>query len=74
MRTSALLVTSPVLLGPSAVRELAERLDIRPTKRWGQNFVVDANTVRKIVRLAGVSSGDVVPRSTWPRVFDACAA
>ncbi|MFL6288528.1 MAG: 16S rRNA (adenine(1518)-N(6)/adenine(1519)-N(6))-dimethyltransferase RsmA [Actinomycetes bacterium] len=60
VRTAALLVTHPVLLGPSAVRKLAERLDIRPTKRWGQNFVVDANTVRRIVRLARVSSGDVV--------------
>jgi 16S rRNA (adenine1518-N6/adenine1519-N6)-dimethyltransferase len=53
-------VTPPDLLGRSAVRELAERLDFKPTKRWGQNFVVDANTVRKIVRVAEVSAGDVV--------------
>src|SRR4051794_1075000 len=48
------------LLGPAQVRELAERLEVRPTKQWGQNFVVDANTVRKIVRVAGVGSHDVV--------------
>ncbi|MFM6848476.1 MAG: 16S rRNA (adenine(1518)-N(6)/adenine(1519)-N(6))-dimethyltransferase RsmA [Terrabacter sp.] len=48
------------LLGATQVRELAERLEVRPTKQWGQNFVVDANTVRKIVRVAGVGSSDVV--------------
>lgn len=48
------------LLGPTEVRELAARLDLRPTKRLGQNFVHDANTVRRIARLAGVSSDDVV--------------
>ncbi len=48
------------LLGPADVRSLAERLQIRPTKQWGQNFVVDANTVRRIVRLAEVAEGDVV--------------
>ena len=34
-------------------------LGLRPTKQWGQNFVVDANTVRRIVRLAGVGPDDV---------------
>ena len=48
------------LLGPAQIRELAQRLDLRPTKQWGQNFVVDANTVRKIVRVAGVGEDDVV--------------
>ncbi|GAA1882646.1 16S rRNA (adenine(1518)-N(6)/adenine(1519)-N(6))-dimethyltransferase RsmA [Lapillicoccus jejuensis] len=48
------------LLGPAQVRELATRLGVRPTKQWGQNFVVDANTVRRIVRLAGVGADDVV--------------
>ncbi|CAN5783915.1 16S rRNA (adenine(1518)-N(6)/adenine(1519)-N(6))-dimethyltransferaseRsmA [soil metagenome] len=50
----------PALLGPSQVRELATRLGIRPTKAWGQNFVVDANTVRRIVRQAQVGPEDVV--------------
>ncbi|MEO9153415.1 MAG: 16S rRNA (adenine(1518)-N(6)/adenine(1519)-N(6))-dimethyltransferase RsmA [Lapillicoccus sp.] len=48
------------LLGAGQVRELAAHLGIRPTKQWGQNFVVDANTVRRIVRLAGVGPHDVV--------------
>lgn len=48
------------LLDPSAVRELAGRLELRPTKQRGQNFVTDANTVRRIVQLAGVGSDDVV--------------
>lgn len=50
----------PKLLGPLEVRELAERLDVTPTKKLGQNFVIDPNTVRKIVRLAGVEAGDRV--------------
>jgi 16S rRNA (adenine1518-N6/adenine1519-N6)-dimethyltransferase len=48
------------LLGASQVRELADRLGIRPTKQWGQNFVVDGNTVERIVRVAGVGPDDVV--------------
>ncbi len=48
------------LLGPAQIRALAERLEVRPTKQWGQNFVVDGNTVRKIVRVAGVGKKDVV--------------
>jgi 16S rRNA (adenine1518-N6/adenine1519-N6)-dimethyltransferase len=48
------------LLGAAEIRELAARHGIRPTKQWGQNFVVDGNTVRRIVRVAGVGPGDVV--------------
>ena len=48
------------LLGASEIRRLAAELDVTPTKKLGQNFVHDANTVRKIVALAGVESGDVV--------------
>jgi 16S rRNA (adenine1518-N6/adenine1519-N6)-dimethyltransferase len=48
------------LLGASDVRALAAELDLRPTKRLGQNFVHDANTVRRIVRRAEVGSDDVV--------------
>lgn len=48
------------LLGPKEVRELAERLGVSPTKKLGQNFVIDPNTVRRIVRLAGVEPGDRV--------------
>ena len=49
-----------MLLGPAEVRELAARLDLRPTKTLGQNFVHDANTVRRIVRVAEVGPDDVV--------------
>lgn len=48
------------LLGAAQIRELAARLGIRPTKTWGQNFVIDANTVQRIVRVAGVGADDVV--------------
>ena len=50
----------PSLLGPAEVRALAAELDLRPTKRRGQNFVIDANTVRRLVRASGVTAGDVV--------------
>ncbi|MEU8822398.1 16S rRNA (adenine(1518)-N(6)/adenine(1519)-N(6))-dimethyltransferase RsmA [Streptomyces sp. NPDC048636] len=49
-----------VLLGPADIRALAARLGVRPTKQRGQNFVIDANTVRRIVRTAGVRPDDVV--------------
>ncbi|HOT57610.1 MAG TPA: 16S rRNA (adenine(1518)-N(6)/adenine(1519)-N(6))-dimethyltransferase, partial [Ornithinibacter sp.] len=39
------------LLGAGEIRDLAARHGIRPTKQWGQNFVVDGNTVRRIVRV-----------------------
>jgi 16S rRNA (adenine1518-N6/adenine1519-N6)-dimethyltransferase len=48
------------LLGPADVRELAAALGVRPTKQRGQNFVIDANTVRRIVRTAGVRPQDTV--------------
>ena len=50
----------PRLLGPAEVRSLAAALDLRPTKQRGQNFVIDANTVRRIVRDSGVGADDVV--------------
>ena len=52
--------TPPRLLGPAEVRSLASELDLRPTKQRGQNFVIDANTVRRIVRESGVGADDVV--------------
>lgn len=48
------------LLGPAEVRALAEEFGVRPTKQLGQNFVHDANTVRRIVGVAGVGRDDVV--------------
>lgn len=49
-----------ILLGGRDVRALADRLDLRPTKRLGQNFVTDPNTVRRIVAAARVTPDDVV--------------
>jgi 16S rRNA (adenine1518-N6/adenine1519-N6)-dimethyltransferase len=48
------------LLGPAEVRRIAGELGVRPTKRWGQNFVHDPNTVRRIVAAAGLTPDDVV--------------
>jgi len=48
------------LLGAREIRELAESLGIRPTKKLGQNFVIDPNTVQRIVRAADLVSTDHV--------------
>jgi 16S rRNA (adenine1518-N6/adenine1519-N6)-dimethyltransferase len=48
------------LLGPAEIRELAARLGVAPTKKLGQNFVHDPNTVRRIVAAAAVAPDDVV--------------
>jgi 16S rRNA (adenine1518-N6/adenine1519-N6)-dimethyltransferase len=48
------------LLGPADVRRRAADLGLRPTKSLGQNFLIDANTIRRIVRIAGVAADDVV--------------
>ncbi|MEU6391318.1 16S rRNA (adenine(1518)-N(6)/adenine(1519)-N(6))-dimethyltransferase RsmA [Streptomyces sp. NPDC046939] len=48
------------LFGAADIRELAAALGVRPTKQRGQNFVIDANTVRRIVRTAEVTADDVV--------------
>jgi 16S rRNA (adenine1518-N6/adenine1519-N6)-dimethyltransferase len=50
----------PALLGPADIRRLADRLDLNPTKRLGQNFVIDAGTIRRIVSLAELTADDVV--------------
>ncbi|MEY4280095.1 MAG: hypothetical protein RL313_358 [Actinomycetota bacterium] len=47
------------LLGAAEIRALAQSLDLKPSKSLGQNFVIDANVCRKIVRTAGVSADDI---------------
>ena len=47
------------LLGAAEIRELAAKLDLKPSKSLGQNFVHDANVCRKIVRTAGVTASDI---------------
>lgn len=45
------------MLGPAEIRELAHTLGIRPTKTLGQNFVIDPNTIRRIVAAAELKTG-----------------
>jgi len=47
------------LLGAVEIRALAEKMNLKPTKKLGQNFVVDANTCRKIVKIAEVNKSDI---------------
>jgi 16S rRNA (adenine1518-N6/adenine1519-N6)-dimethyltransferase len=48
------------LLGAGDVRGIAGRLEVRPTKKLGQNFVVEQGSVRRIAALAAVRPGDVI--------------
>ncbi len=48
------------LLGAGDIRRLAAQLDIRPTKALGQNFVIDGNTIRRIVSAAGLDEAETV--------------
>lgn len=48
------------MLGAAEIRNLAQGLELRPSKSLGQNFVVDANTCLKIARMAGVEASDRV--------------
>lgn len=48
------------LLGAADIRRLAEATQLNPSKSKGQNFVIDANTVRKIVALSGADAGEHV--------------
>lgn len=50
----------PALLGASDIRALAEELGVRPTKTLGQNFVIDGNTIRRIVAAADIAPGETV--------------
>lgn len=52
--------TEPTLLGATEIRALAASLNSTPTKKFGQNFVIDPNTVRRIVTQAHVCETDVV--------------
>ena len=48
------------LLGRTEIRRLAKELEFRPRKSLGQNFVHDANTVRRVVSSSGVNRQDHV--------------
>ncbi|MEX3611293.1 16S rRNA (adenine(1518)-N(6)/adenine(1519)-N(6))-dimethyltransferase RsmA [Rothia sp. LK2588] len=53
-------MTEQQLLGPQEIRELAATLGIRPTKTLGQNFVIDPNTIRRIVAAANIDPNETV--------------
>lgn len=53
-------MTEPKLLGPVEIRQLAEKLDVTPAKKLGQNFLHDPNTIRRIVSAAQLQREDRV--------------
>jgi len=55
-----LVLSAVSLLGPVEIRALAAELGVRPTKTLGQNFLHDANTIRRIVRAAELADDDIV--------------
>lgn len=48
------------LLTPSVLRRMAATHQIEPSKALGQNFMIDANAIRRIVRLADIGPGEQV--------------
>lgn len=50
----------PALLSAADIRKLADRLELRPTKTLGQNYVIDPNTIRRIVTTADLASTEHV--------------
>ncbi|KAB7788725.1 16S rRNA (adenine(1518)-N(6)/adenine(1519)-N(6))-dimethyltransferase RsmA [Bifidobacterium cebidarum] len=53
-------ITTGHLLGAADIRRIADEAGVSPTKKFGQNFVIDPGTVRRIVREAGVTGTDHV--------------
>jgi 16S rRNA (adenine1518-N6/adenine1519-N6)-dimethyltransferase len=53
-------MSETVLLGAAQIRQLAKQLDVTPTKKLGQNFVIDPNTVSRIANEAHLNKDDVV--------------
>ncbi|ORC15615.1 16S rRNA (adenine(1518)-N(6)/adenine(1519)-N(6))-dimethyltransferase [Rothia nasimurium] len=53
-------MTEQQLLGPQEIRDLAAKLGIRPTKTLGQNFVIDPNTIRRIIATANIHPDETV--------------
>ncbi len=53
-------MTEQTLLGARRLREVLARHAVNPRKSLGQNFVIDPNTIRKIVEVSGISAGDRV--------------
>ncbi|ABY24715.1 dimethyladenosine transferase [Renibacterium salmoninarum ATCC 33209] len=58
--TNSARATDRPLLGAADIRRLAAELDVRPTKTLGQNFVIDGNTIRRIVAAAKIAPSETV--------------
>lgn len=54
------LVAEGQLLGAADIRRIAAEEGITPTKKFGQNFVIDPGTVRKIVNVANINAENTV--------------
>jgi 16S rRNA (adenine1518-N6/adenine1519-N6)-dimethyltransferase len=57
---SGVAASSVELLGAADIRELAAKLGVVPTKKLGQNFVTDPNTIRRIVAHAKLDGTETV--------------
>jgi 16S rRNA (adenine1518-N6/adenine1519-N6)-dimethyltransferase len=57
---SGVAASSVELLGAADIRELAAKLGVVPTKKLGQNFVTDPNTIRRIVAAAKLNGTETV--------------
>ena len=57
---SGVAASSVELLGAADIRELAAKLGVVPTKKLGQNFVTDPNTIRRIVAAAKLDGTETV--------------
>jgi len=58
MRAREVQLSEPALLRPPQIRELADAIGLRPSKGRGQNFIVDPNSIRRIVRIAECGNTD----------------
>ena len=52
--------TQPVIANPSVTRHILKAFNLHATKKFGQNFLVDANIVRGIVDSAEAGPGDKI--------------
>ena len=49
-----------MVVGKSDLKDMMEKHDLRPSKSLGQNFVVDPNTILKIIRAANIEKGEQI--------------
>jgi 16S rRNA (adenine1518-N6/adenine1519-N6)-dimethyltransferase len=54
------VINPPGLIGARRLMTLFDRYDFKPSKARGQNFVIDPNTIRKVIAVSGVQRSDRV--------------